>query len=102
VVKVWFRRDRHGRILCLVKFDNIESYIEINLIYFWRRNNKKVRLTAYNITHYYSYWKDIDKFPKEYKLSYGKGLYMEGDVIYNHEVIREAFKKFGVKVKKMH
>ena len=93
MVKVWFRRDRKDRIWCLIKFDNLQYYCQFDPVYFCPKRNKRVRLNFYNITRISSF-SFPKEFPKEYKNCYGKGMYLEGKVLYVHEIIKVILKTF--------
>ena len=99
MVKVWFRRNRKARIWCLIKFDNLQYYCQFEFVYLWlKRNkrNKRIRLNFYNITRISSF-SFPKEFPKAYKNCYGKGMYLEGKVLYVHEIIQVILKTFKIK-----
>ena len=99
-MKLWFSRyaKSRGICLCLVKFDNIDYYVEIDFTYFLKRRNKKIKLSSYNLSHphYHQYYCPVSDFPVYYKNSFEKGYYMEGKVIYNHEVVRRVLDAIGI------
>lgn len=91
-MKIWFRKGRYGRIRCLVLFTFSESstYVDIDFSYFMGSCNKRIKITFYRLITKSRSHIITSKFSKKYGNSYGKGFYMEGEVIYNHEVVKKV------------
>ena len=98
VTKVWLRKDRKTKIWCLIWFESIQYYFEFDLVYLWKKGNKRYRISVYNLeARYIPSLRFPRKFPKEYKNCYGEGRYIEGKVLYGHKIIQEAFRVFKIK-----
>lgn len=99
-MKVWLAIYPKKIVKALIKFDNFPDYIEIGFFYFTRRDHKRIKISLYNIRNYTLFYNTFHSFPKDYKYSFSRGLYLEGDVIRNQEVRKLVYKRFGIKRRK--
>lgn len=77
-----------------MKFDYLPLYIEVNFFYFWRRCNKKIKLEPRSLD-LSTYYRSLSKIPEGYS---GKNvIFMERDIIYNHEVVKEILSKWKLR-----
>jgi hypothetical protein len=61
----------------LIWFESIQYYYEFDLIYLWKKGNKRYRISVYNLdAQYIPSLRFPRKFPKEYKNCYGEGKYI--------------------------
>lgn len=91
MIEIWIRKTRSKNILCLVKFDHFPLYIEIPLFYL--RCHKKMKLKFHNLGAPSYYHRHLSKIPEGYEGK--KAIFMKGDIIYSHEVVKKVLSKWG-------
>jgi hypothetical protein len=94
MITVWIKRTRAKKILCLVRFNYLPNYFEVSFHYFWRRCNKKIKLKPRSLD-ISTYYRSLSKIPEGYS---GKNvIFMERNIIYNHEVVKEILSRWKLR-----